>query len=237
MVLVGVDVAGSEQDGEHRHADRHPEPRADVEVARRDAQQRGAGGVGDHLEAGGDRLELQGDVGGGADHRDQGHQHRQRGALAVARGDQVADRRRPVDPADPHQLAQQEPPPDEHQGRAEIDGGELQPVARRRADRAVERPGGAVDRDRQGVDHRRVHQAEPALAGPRVADEGDQEQHGDVGERCEQDDVGGQHHGGPPPPIPSSPPSSRRARRCGSIGSRRDSAQARTISASQTPKT
>ena len=116
VALVGVEVAGAEEDGEER------EPGGDEEGR---AAARGA--PGDHLVAAGDRLELQRDVGGDRHDGGEGDEDGEARALAVARGDEVGDRGDAVDPADPHQLAQDEPPADEDQRRAEIDGDELEP--------------------------------------------------------------------------------------------------------------
>ncbi|MBX3644672.1 MAG: hypothetical protein KF720_16570 [Rubrivivax sp.] len=140
VALLGVDVARAEEHGEHRHA--HGDPEADLElrgtVVR--AGQRVRAAVADDLEARRHGLQLQRDVRCGADHGDQRDQRRQAGALAVTRGHHVGDRGDALRMRDAHDLAQQHPPADEHQRRAEIDGDEFQAAARRRADRAVEGP-------------------------------------------------------------------------------------------------
>ena len=82
----------------------------------------------DDLNAGGDRFQLQCDVGRGPDHRDQGYQNGKAGALAVAGRNQVGDGGDPVHMADPDQFAQQEPPEDENQCQAKVDGANSSPL-------------------------------------------------------------------------------------------------------------
>ena len=108
----------------------------------------------DDREAVRDRLQLQRDVGHDADHRDDRDQAAEQLALAVARGDEVGDRGDAVRLADADDLAQHVPPQRRHQRRAEVDRQEADAARRRAPDAAVERPGGAVDRERQRVDVR-----------------------------------------------------------------------------------
>lgn len=216
--------AGPEQDGEQRHARGDPE--------------RGGGAVGlagDHLVTARHRLQLQRDIGRGGDHRDHRHQHGEAGTLAVARRDQVGDRGDAVGAADPDQLAKQPPPADEDQGRAEIDGDELQPVARRRADRAVECPRGAVDRDRQRVDHRRAHPGQPPLPDAAVDEEGQREQQRHIAKADNKDEVDRQHQSAVSGCSAGSCASGR-APGSSPSRSRRDSAAAPAISRAQTAK-
>src|SRR5688500_19162539 len=58
------------------------------------------------------------------------HQGCERSALAVARRDHVGDRGHAVLVPDAHELAQHDPPSDEHQRGPQVDGGELEPAAR-----------------------------------------------------------------------------------------------------------
>ena len=64
----------------------------------------------------------------------------QRRRLAEAAGDHVGHRGDALDPPHPHQLAQDPPPADQHQGRAKIDRREFQARPRSVADGAVKRP-------------------------------------------------------------------------------------------------
>ena len=209
VALVGVEVAGAEQDGEEREA-------------RSDQGGGGAPGLaaGDHLVAAGYRLELERDVGRDRHDRDQGDEDGEGRALAVARRDQVGDRGDAVHAADAHELAQDRPPADEDQRRAEVDGDELEPAARGRPDGAVEGPGGAVDRDRQRVDDRRAHPAQLALPGAAVDVEGEREKRRDVAKADGEQEVEREHQSWP-----------------GAARSRRDRRAAAAIRSAQTPKT
>ena len=74
VALVRVQVPGTEQNGEQRHAGRDPEGGVDIARIRRD-----------DLIAAGHRLQLQGDVWGRRDQGDDGHQDRKALAFAIAR--------------------------------------------------------------------------------------------------------------------------------------------------------
>ena len=114
------------------------------------------------LQRGGDRLQLQGDVGDRADQGDDGDGRRDRLALAVARGDEVGDRGDVVGLGQPHHAHQQRRAKADHQDRAGIDRQELDAGAAGEADRAEERPRRAVDRQRQRIDQ---HAGAAARAG------------------------------------------------------------------------
>ena len=193
VALVHVNIADAEDDRERAQARRHPEGgrvvRFEIGVGRRHR----TGGKGHHLEAGGQRLQLQGDVGSCRNQGDDGDQRAECRILAEPRRDQVGDRRGVVDSADGHQLPEEYPPADEHEGWPEIYGHELQPRARSRSDRAEERPARTVDRDRQRVDERRRQPAAGIAAGAAVPGEGDREEDRDIGEAREDNDVGGKH--------------------------------------------
>ena len=219
VTLVRVQVPGAEQNGEKCHAGGDPERgRHPVRLA------------GDDLVAAGDALQLQGDVGRRGDHRDDGDQHGEAGALAIAGRDQVGDRGDAVRPADADQLAQQPPPADEDQGRAEIDGDEFEPAARRGADGAIKGPRGAIDRNREGVDQRRLQPGDWSRPRASVDDEGDGEEQGDVAEADRQQDVEGKHQ-----PAPSG--SELRAGSASLASKGPASIRAPAISAAQTAKT
>ena len=139
-----------------------------------------------------------------------GDQHRQPARLAEARGEQIGDRGDALVVADAHEAPQDEPPADEDDGGAEIDGEIFEPVARGRTDRAVEGPAGAVDRDGERVDEGRAQEARLAAARAPVADIGDEEEQADVADGDGDDEIGRQHQ-------PSSPS---RGSASGSRGSR-----------------
>ena len=143
------------------------------------------------------RLELQRDVGNRADDRDQRDGRGDRLALAVARGDEVGDRGDVLRLGEPHHPRDHRREQADHQHRADIDGEELVAAARGRADRAEERPGGAVDRQRQRIDQQ-PRAAVAAEAADAVAVARHEEQKPDVAERNRDDDPALQHVVFPP---------------------------------------
>ena len=173
--LVGVDAAHPEEHGEGRH--------------RGGDDQRGAAGqpadvAGERLEADGDRLELQREVGEEADRRGGGDDHGDGAALAVARGDEVGDRDQVLGAGDADHARDQWPAEAHDEDRADVDGEIVEAALGGDADGAVEGPGGAVDADRQRVDRGcPARRPGPAVAGP-----GDQEQERQIGQRQRQDD-------------------------------------------------
>jgi len=80
MALVGVEIAGAEQDGEKRQPDRHPK-RGGLHVGQGGGRRIGFGEGGKGQR---DRLQLQRDIWRGGNHREHRHQHRQQVRLAVA---------------------------------------------------------------------------------------------------------------------------------------------------------
>ncbi len=122
-----------------------------------------------------DGLQLQRDVGNDPDHRDDRDEPGEERALAVARRDEVGERRDAVRLADADDLAHHEPPQRHHQRRADVDRQEADAVGRRAPDAAVERPRGRVDAERQRVDVR-IGDDRAALVRPLVAVVGDREQ-------------------------------------------------------------
>ncbi len=191
LMLGRVDVARAEQHREGRHRERN-EQRDVAEHRLRDA--------GGHVEMRQDRaerrrdgFELQRDVGNRADDRDQRDGRRHRLMLAVAGRDEVRDRGdvlRLGEPDHPQDQRRREP---DHQHRAEIDREEIVAGARGETDRAEEGPRGAIDRQRQRIDHR---PRAAAAAGARlVAVARDDEQQPDVAKRNDDDDPALQHGG------------------------------------------
>ena len=188
MLLARIDMTGSEQDREQRHDEGHVKPGVLQDGrARRSARHHDLGILQQHRKAGRDRLELQRDVGEDPDHRDDGDQCAELEALAVARRDEIRDRGGPVHLADPDDLADHEPGQDEGERRAEVDRQEVDAARRRPSDRAVERPGRAVDRDRQRVDRGIGDQAAP-LVGALVAVICDRKQQAEIEQGYGDDD-------------------------------------------------
>ena len=180
-MLGGVGVAGAEQHREHRHRQL---PRT-ARCRRTPAAARPGAGMRlrqDGLQRRRDRLELQRDVGDRADDGDQRHRRRHRLALAVARGDEVGDRGDVLRLGEPHDAHDQRRAEPDHQDRPDIDSEEIVAGARGRADRAEERPRGAIDRERQRIDQR-------AARGPRARS-------GGSGRRSSRPGTGGRYSRG-----------------------------------------
>ncbi len=192
LMLGGVGVAGAEQDGESGHDE--GDEQADVAdgqagegrglVGAEGQQQRGH-----RLRHG---LELQGDVGHDAGHRDDGDKGGDGGALAVAGADEVGDGGDVLGFAEADDAADERQAESEHQDGADVYGQEVEAAGCRQADAAEEGPRRAVDRQRQGVD---VGPRARALAAARldVAVIGHREQEADVYERGRDDFPGIQH--------------------------------------------
>ena len=101
-------------------------------------------------------LQLQRDIGHGADHRDQRHDRGDELALAVARGDEVGDRGDVLRLGEPQHLQDQRIAEADHQDRPEIDGQEIEAPAwrrgrpSRRRSRRCSRPRAKADRSAGG---------------------------------------------------------------------------------------
>ena len=181
-------MARAEHDGEGGERQR------DVEraVGPPGADRSGGRGSGEHLVAGGHRLQLQRDVGDDADHGDQRDKRGEQRALAVAAGDEVGDRGDAVGPRDPHDLAQHDPGQQHRQRRPEVDRQEPDPGARRPSDAAEVGPGGAEHPPGQRVDGGVVDHRTP-LPGAPVAIGRNGEQQQQVAERGAQHQRRGDH--------------------------------------------
>ncbi len=199
MVLGGIDLAGAEQDREHRQQHR--------QIERRLAQWRRRPTVADaaeHLDAHRPGLELQRDVRHRRDQRDHRHQCCQTLRFAVARTDEIGDRGDVLLVRHLHQTLEHTDAEHEQQDRAEIDRQEAPARGHRNADRAVERPRGTVDRQRQAVDDRAQHGAF-RIQRPAVTVIGHREQQRHIQQRHAQQDPSCNH-----------PPASLVSPRCGS---------------------
>ncbi len=115
VVLGRVDVPGAEQDreqGENQRGDqRRVAPERQARGGRRHDDVRV---LEQNPEAGRERLQLERDVGQGAEHGDHGHGRGHDLALAVARRDEVRDRSNVLGLGDPDDAAQQWPAEREH---------------------------------------------------------------------------------------------------------------------------
>ena len=155
LVLGGVDMAGAEQDRERRHRQGDDEGGVGRQIEllqRARAEQR--------VDREGHRLQLQRDVGQGAGNGDDGDGGGDGLTLAVAGSKEVGDRGDVLALGQPHDAQQEAPAESKKQDRTEVDGEEVVALGGGEPDAAEERPGGAVDRERQGVDQR------PAVARP-----------------------------------------------------------------------
>ena len=90
LVLGGVGMPGAEQHGEQRK--QHGDDQRDVADEGIEAGRRAAVVLDHQADRAGDRLELQRDVGNGADHRDQRGDRGDGEALAVAGAEEIGDR-------------------------------------------------------------------------------------------------------------------------------------------------
>ncbi|MGX1324196.1 hypothetical protein AB7M17_007649 [Bradyrhizobium sp. USDA 377] len=181
MVLAGVNMPDAEHDREQRHRCRHAECGVLPEQQRLAA---GPLGLQDQIvKTLADRLELKRDVGKHAKQRGERHEGRQHLTLAVARGDEVRDRGDVLRLRDRDHLGQQPLPEQQHQGRADIDRGEVQTAGGGAPDRPVEAPRGVVDRKRQAIADRGrpgVRRNQRPAGAPPVAPPGNQEQRGHI---------------------------------------------------------
>ncbi|MNZ68345.1 hypothetical protein D3C78_866100 [compost metagenome] len=199
MVLRGVEVAGTEDDGEQRQHQRHNQ--SGVLGA-------GAHGVGtgadQQVHAEHDAFELQRNVGQHTDQANQRHHHRQRLGFAIARGDEVGDRGDVFLFADHHHFLQDPRRADQQQDRPEVDRQERPELFGGLAHGAEERPAGAIDRQRQAV-HPGAHTRRQGRAAT-VAIEGDGEHDGHIGQGDDGNQPGGQRHGDSRQRHPDLPP-------------------------------
>ena len=146
MRLARVHVACAEEDGEHRHQHRHIQPGVHPGHMRLGVGVGYLGALREGIERHGQRLELQRDIGQHHEQGDARHQGRQPLRLAIARGDEVGDRRRILLLGDEQHLAQDRRQHQQREHRPDIDG-QIGPAPRCcTADVAEERPRGAVNR-------------------------------------------------------------------------------------------
>ena len=197
MPLGSVKMPGSEEDGERRQ--QHGNVKSVVLKERQGFRGRRNQIVRilqDGRETGGNRFQLQSDVGHDAEDGNDGDQSAQYMAFAVARGNEVSNRGNAMGLADAHHFQQHIPPQCGHQCRTEIDRQEADAAGRGAPDAAVNSPGRAVHRQRQRID---IGVGDDAAAGVSafVAVVSNGEQQADVKEGDDDDQRAGQHVTGP----------------------------------------
>ena len=190
LVLRRIDMARTEKNGEGGECERDDEGRVEAEYRqlfeRRRAEQRF-----DRDRRG---LELECDVGKCAQHRDDGRDRRNLVTLAVTCGDEVGDRCQILTLCDPNDAQDQRDAEHEHQDRSEIDRNEIIAAGRGEPDAAEERPGRAVDRQRQGIGDRSAAATLPR-ADHAVAEPGHGKEQADISQRQRQNLPGFDHSG------------------------------------------
>ena len=192
-MLGRVRVARAEGDRESGQHDRHHESKV-AEDRHRAGDGGGVRGGEEDAERSRYGLQLQGDVGNGADHGDEAHERRDALALSVAGSDEIGDRGDVLRLGDAHDPGDEGLAEADHQDRADIDGDEVEAGAAGKADRAEERPRGAVDRQGQRIDGRSRRPLHETAAGL-VAPMGDREQAAQINEGRQNDPPAGDHEG------------------------------------------
>ena len=185
MVLGGIDAPRAEQDREHRQHQRHVQRGIDEPL-------RGRWLAAEHAHAHAHGLELQCEIRDRRDHRDHRDHGRQSARAAIARRQEVGDRHDAVLAGCKHQPFLQAPAEQQQQDRSQVDRQEAQAGSRGGAHCAIERPRGAVHRERQRI-HRRpqawtLRQTRMAFAQP-----GHGEQQAHVGQCHQQQEPAGHH--------------------------------------------
>ncbi len=194
VMLGGVEVTRPEGNREQRQDKRHPQ-----RGVLQDRHRRHLGGHDDlgildeNREAARDRLQLQRNVGNDPDDRDDGHDAAEERALPIAGGDEVGERGDAVLLRDAQDLAHDDPPEGDHQGRPDVDREEPDAVARGAPHAAVKGPSRRVDRQREAVDIW-VGDHRAAGVGALVRVIGDREKEAEVRERG-YDDYPALEHG------------------------------------------
>ena len=186
MVLGAQHFPRTEQDRERREHRRDQHRAVDVLDARRRRRYR------QHLEAECDGFQLQRDVRQHAYHRDRGDEHCDRLMPAVARADEVGDRRDVVALGDADDALQQRRTEHEHDHGAEVDRQKIPAVRRSVPHRAVERPRRAIDADREAV-YPRLAKRRPRNPRAPIAVIRDGEQDPDIDRRDREQGPAAQH--------------------------------------------
>ena len=177
LVFGGVGLSRPEQHGERRHRQRHDQ----CNVA--DDGQIGDGVVFAHdgFEGRADGLELQRDVRHRSDDGDDCDGGGHRLAFAVARRDKVGDRSDVLGLGELDYPAQQRRAERDEDDGSDVDREKVDAVSGGESNRAEERPGRAVNRQRERIDQAAA--AFALLARSPVAVAGDQKQEADIPER------------------------------------------------------
>ncbi len=179
LMLGGVGMTGAEQHGEER--EQHGDDQRDVADEGIEAERRAAVVLDHQADRAGDRLQLECDVGDGADDGDQRGDRGDGKTLAIARAEEVGDRGDLLGLGEYDDAAKQREAEDEDEHRADVDGEEFEAALGGEADRAEEGPGGAVDGEAERVDVG-ARARWPAARRPAVAEAGDDEKQRHIGD-------------------------------------------------------
>lgn len=153
LMLGRVDVACAKRHGETGQQERDDQSQRACGAARHHDLTR-IERIEHHDDRAGDRLQLQGDIGHGANDADDRDQPGDLIGLAIARGDKVGDRGDVLRLGQPHDAQHQRRQQADDNERPDVNRQELQPALRGKANGTEEGPGGAIDRQRQRIDDR-----------------------------------------------------------------------------------
>ena len=191
-MLRGIDMARAKQDGEDRHC--HRDVQRDVTQHRLHRAARGSDMHEDCGQRRRHRFELKRDVGNGADDGDERYGGGDGLGLAVTGGNEVSNRRDVLCLGQPHDAHDQRRAQPDQQDGPDIDGQKVEAGARCESHRAKERPGGAVDRERERIDEVAPTAFAPEPPSP-VPVARNHEQEADIAE-CEGDNDPALQHDG-----------------------------------------
>ena len=177
-------------EGDHQQGDDEGRVLPDRHIARIFRESQHMAGEGFEAERHG--LQLQRDIGHGADHGDEGRQDRDGAAAAIAGAEEVGDRSHVLLLRNCNNARHDRPGENDDKGRADIDQREIEAIGDGAADRPVERPGRAIDRERKRIDDRPETPPGPTHGMP-LAGMGDDEEQAQIGQREHQDEAALRH--------------------------------------------
>ena len=176
--FVRIQISGAEEDGKNGKTDRNPKGRARLGIA----PARHAFRKPENLKAERHRLQLQSDIGRCPQNEEDRHAHGKEVRLAITRRNKISDRGDALAASDAHQLSHRPEPADHHKAWPQIDRHIFNAVSCSRAHRAVKRPRGTVNRQRQRIDHGRAQPTHAALHRGSFSHEGHNKKEKDVGQ-------------------------------------------------------
>ena len=150
LVLGGIGLPRAEKDGEGRQYKRDQKRHVDRQEPEHAGSLRRI--AKNQLNRLRDRLELQGDIRQEPHDRDHGHNRRDGRVLAVARGDKVGDGGDVLRLGQQYDAAQERRRQRKGGNRTKINGDEIEPFCRRRADAPEESPRCAIDAEGKRID-------------------------------------------------------------------------------------